>query len=107
MYAFFPLQESDDVEEILRLGIPIRAEHAHQTFRGALDCFTKFAESDCRVDTVAQHRFPGIDIAREKCLDSFNEQRLAEGCVTLHAGLNGFLEVSRKCHNYFSWSFLS
>ena len=53
------LQIADHAEEVLRLRIAARAEHANQALWRRAELF----EADRRLDVVAQDRLAGVDVA--------------------------------------------
>jgi len=64
-HALRALQMGDDVEQVLRLRIALRAEHPHQALRGDLRELAQALEPHRAVDVVAQQRLAGVEIASE------------------------------------------
>jgi hypothetical protein len=75
------LQVADDAEEVTRLRIAARAEHADEALRLRAGRLTKLLEADRRLDVVAQDRLAGVDIAGEHGVDAFAQQRFAESGI--------------------------
>ena len=77
------LEASDDLEEIARLRIAVRTEHAHQALGRLRGQPTEFPKTDGPVDIVAQNRLSDVDLAGEKALHTLFEQSLPEARVAL------------------------
>src|SRR5262245_4385071 len=92
------LEVVDDLEEIARLRVATRTQHAHQALRGPFCAATKLLESDRRVDVVAKYCLPSVDIPREKALDTFTQELLPVLAIRSKARLHRFLEFSRQRH---------
>ena len=71
------LQIADDAEEVARLRIAARAEHADQALGGRVGRLAELFEADGRLDVVAQDRLAGVDVAGQHRVDAFAQQRFA------------------------------
>lgn len=96
------LKVTNHFEQIARLRVPGRAEHAHQTFCGSFRDATELLKPDCRVDVVAQNRFSLIEISGQERLHAFTKEFLPVFSVLLDAGLHRFLELARERHRHVS-----
>ena len=63
MQALGPLKLRDDVEQIPRLGVPLRTKHPHQALRRRMRHVAELLEADRRVDVIAKKRLAGVEIA--------------------------------------------
>ncbi len=98
MQAGLLLQIADDGEEIFRLRIAARAEHADQALGGRAGRLGELFEADGRLDGVAQQRLSGLDIAAQHGVDALAQQRLREFRVGLDVMLHKVLEFLRSCN---------
>jgi hypothetical protein len=92
------LKVADHTEQISRLRIAARSEHADQTFGLRAGFGTEPFKADCRLDVVAQNGFAGIDVASEHGVDAFAQERAAEfriACDTLARQLSKALRYRR------------
>ena len=92
------LEASDDLEEVARLRIAVRTEHAHQALGRLRGQPTEFPKTDGRVDIVAQNRLSDVDLAGEKALHTFLEQSLPEARVALEPLPDRHSEIARQWH---------
>ncbi len=69
--AFHLLKVSDDLEEIPRLRVSFRREHAHEDFGRTFQIAAELDEADCAVDVIAQDGLAGLNIAGEQASDRF------------------------------------
>jgi hypothetical protein len=97
--SFYDLQVADDVKEVVRSRIAFGPEHAHEAFDRYAGGFRQRAETDCRVDVVAQNRLARFDIAYEHGVNAFLEHGLPKVCVTPGALLQSDSESSCECHH--------
>lgn len=93
------LQIADDGEEIPRLRIAARAEHADQALGRRAGRLGELLEADGRLDGVAQQQLSGLDVAAQHGLDAFAQQRLGEFLVGLDVMLHQVLELLRSWHS--------
>ena len=98
LYARLLLQVADHVEQVLRLRIAARTEHADQTLRWRAGCGSELFKSDSRLDVVAQNRLSGFHIAGEHRVDALAQQRLRKLGVVLDVPLDQFPETLCFCH---------
>lgn len=96
------LEPGDDVEEVPRLRIAIRPEHAHEALRRFSGECAQGLEAERRVDEIAQGRLGRFHFAREEAFDAFSEQLFPEGRVAHDPCLNRFPEIPRERHGWFS-----
>lgn len=80
--AFRALQLTNHFEEISRLRIPSRAEHAHQALRRPSREAAQLFEPDSRVDVIAQDGLPRVDVPRQQTFDAFPQERFAVPAVS-------------------------
>src|SRR5271165_2811392 len=97
-YARLFLQITDDAEEIARLRIAARTEHADQALSRRVSRLAELLEANRRLDVVAQDRLAGLDIARQHGVDAFAQEIFREGGIARHAALHQFLETPRHGH---------
>jgi hypothetical protein len=57
------LKVTNHFEQIARMRIPVRTEHAHQAFGRSFRDATEFLKPNRRIDVVAQNRFSSIEIS--------------------------------------------
>lgn len=95
MQALRPLQMGDNLQQVARPRVAAVAEHSHQAFGRPSSHIRQLAESDRRIDEIAQYDLAGFQIPGEQILNSLPEQRLAEAGIAPHARPYGFLEISR------------
>ena len=74
MKPLFFLEVLDNLEEITRLRVAARTEHAHEALRRPFCPATQLLESDRRIDVVAKYRLPRVEISGEKAFDAFPQQ---------------------------------
>src|SRR5882757_7941098 len=77
------LQIADDAEQIARLRVAARPEHADQALRRGAQRAAQLLEALGCLDVVTQDGLAGVDIAREHRLDRFLDECFAErriGC---------------------------
>jgi hypothetical protein len=98
MQAGLLLQVADDGEEIFRLRIAARAEHADQALGRRAGRLGELFEADGRLDGVAQQRLSGLDIAAQHGVDAFAQKRLGEFLVGLDVMLHQVVELGRSRH---------
>src|SRR3984957_11253838 len=89
------LQVADDAEEIARLRIAARAEHADEAFRRRAGRRAELLDTDRRLDVVAQDRFAGVHVATEHGVDAFAQQRISERGIACDPLLHQLLKISR------------
>ncbi len=65
------LQSADDAEEVARLRVAARAEHADQAFGGRAGGLRELLEADGGLDVIAQDGFAGVDVAGQQGVDAF------------------------------------
>jgi len=90
------LKAADDPEEIARLRIAVRTEHAHQAlgrFRGQPAGFLK---PNGDVAIVVQDRTADIDLVGKKTLHAFFEQHLREPRVACEPLPDCHPEIARQ-----------
>src|SRR5579863_10130650 len=76
--SFKFLQIGNDLEEVLRLRIALRTEHAHEYLWRAAKVGSEFDKTDRAVNVFAEYRFSGLHIASEHAADAFLQQRPTE-----------------------------
>ena len=74
--TFGTLKVTNHFEQVARLRIPGRAEHAHQALGGSFRDATELLKPDRRVNVVAQNRFSRIEISRQERLHAFTKEFL-------------------------------
>src|SRR2546422_7316256 len=89
---------ANDFEQVARVWVAARPQHAHEALRRTLRAATQFFETDCRVDVIAQDRLSGVEVAGEEALDTFPQELLAVLSIPHDTCLHRFLELSRQRH---------
>lgn len=89
------LQMADDGEQVARLWVTGRAEHADQALGRRPGLRAKPFEADRCLDVVTQNRLAAIYVAGKHGLDAFLEQCIPEFRIGLDTRQNRFLEISR------------
>jgi hypothetical protein len=74
-YDALLLQVAEHGEEVARLRIAARAEHAHEALGRRPGGAAERLEADRGVDVVAQHGLPGLEVALEHGLPEISRQR--------------------------------
>jgi len=91
-------RDNRPAEEVARLRIAARAEHADQAFGGRVGRLAELFEADRRLDGVAQDRLAGLDVAGQHRVDPLAQKVFRERGVARHAALHQFLEALRQGH---------
>src|SRR6202042_901907 len=92
------LQMAENLEQVARIRISFRPEHADQAFRRCADAFAERGKSYRRLDVIAQHRLAGFHIAAQHRFDALAEQRFAKSWIAGKTRLDHGLEASRHRH---------
>jgi len=103
--ALDPLELADHLEQVARLRVPPRTEHAHEALGRSPRETAELLKADRGVDVVAEDGLPGIEIAGKETLHPFRQQLLSILPVLPDPGLHGFLERARQRHPHFSCDF--
>ena len=61
--SFSPLKVRNHIEQVPRLRVALRTEHAHETLRGRVSQIAQFLEADGCIDVITENRFAGVEIA--------------------------------------------
>ena len=70
------LKVTNHFEQIARMRIPVRTEHAHQAFGRSFRDATEFLKPNRRIDVVAQNRFSSIEISGQERFHASTEECL-------------------------------
>jgi hypothetical protein len=90
------LQVSDHIEEIARLRVPARPEHPNETFWLGAGRTPEFLEAHRRFDVIAEDRLPGLNVPREKQVNSPAKQGFRKLGIGSNVILNEFLKTSGR-----------
>jgi hypothetical protein len=89
------LQVAEHGEEVARLRIAARTEHAHEALGRRAGGAAERLEADRRIDVVAQDGLAGLEVAFQHARHRFLQKRLAEVGIAPGARLDGVLEISQ------------
>src|ERR1700722_3720644 len=89
------LQIPDDPEEITRLRVSTRPEHANKAFRWGAGRGAESLKAHGRLDVVTENGLTGLDVSREHRIDSFAQKSHAEGGILRNATLHQLFETLR------------
>ena len=102
--SFALLEAADDLEQVPRLRIAVRTEHAHQALGRLAGQFAEFPKADGGIDVIAQNRLARPGIPCKQAFDAFLEQRFPERGIALDPRPNRLLEISCQRHAFKSQS---
>ena len=90
------LQVSDHIEEIACLRIAAWPEHPNETFWLGAGRTPEFLEAHRRFDVIAEDRLPGLNVPREKQVNSPAKQGFRKLGIGSNVILNEFLKTSGR-----------
>src|SRR6516164_7649431 len=92
------LQVAEHAEEVARLRVAARPEHADQALGRCRGRRAQLLEADRGLDVVAQDSLAGVDIAGQHGVDPLAQQRLAVSGIACDLPLHQFPETPCQCN---------